>query len=64
VFIEDNKIVIVDYKTERVTGDIAEAVEKYRPQMELYKLAAQKIFGLQIYEVLMYFFDNGVAVVV
>jgi len=63
VFEEKGKLVIVDYKTERVTGELTELVEKYRPQMELYKIAANKIFRLQIDEVLIYFFDKGQVIV-
>ncbi|MDR2167207.1 MAG: helicase-exonuclease AddAB subunit AddA [Clostridiales bacterium] len=63
-FEENGQIVIVDYKTERIRGDIAEVVEKYRPQLEIYKLAAARIFGLKIQESCVYFFDRGRAVVV
>ncbi|MCL2169560.1 MAG: helicase-exonuclease AddAB subunit AddA [Defluviitaleaceae bacterium] len=64
IFEEMGKLVIVDYKTESIKGDIFTVVEKYRPQMELYKIAAKKIFSLQIDETLMYFFDKGQVAVV
>lgn len=62
-FEEGGKMVIVDYKTERITGDINIIVEKYRPQMELYHRAVEKIFPKKVGEKIMYFFDIGQAVV-
>ncbi|MCL2236562.1 MAG: UvrD-helicase domain-containing protein, partial [Defluviitaleaceae bacterium] len=63
-FEEGGKMVIVDYKTERVKEDLQEVVEKYRPQMELYHQAVEKIFLQDVGEKIMYFFDTGQAVVV
>ena len=41
----DGTIWIADYKTDQITSDQIESVkEKYRPQLEIYRRAAQKIF--------------------
>ena len=41
----DGKIWVVDYKTDKIpTGDTQQLVEKYRPQLAVYKSAAQKLF--------------------
>ena len=40
-FVEDGKLVIVDYKTDRV-GDIAKLVSLYKKQLELYKQAMEQ----------------------
>ncbi|MCL2620867.1 MAG: helicase-exonuclease AddAB subunit AddA [Defluviitaleaceae bacterium] len=63
-FEENGKMVIVDYKTERVKGDVGGIVEKYRPQMELYHQAVEKIFSQKVGEKIMYFFDTGQAIVI
>jgi len=59
IFEEGGALHILDYKTERVAGDLHDAAEKYRPQMELYQLAAEKIFGKKVSAKLVYFFDKG-----
>lgn len=63
-FEENGKMVIVDYKTERIREDIQLVVEKYRPQMELYTYAVEKIFPKKVEEKIIYFFDKGKSVVV
>ena len=58
VFKEDGQMVIVDYKTERVKGDLGEVALSYMAQMELYDYAVRKIFGGEVRERVIYFFDR------
>lgn len=52
-FVEDDEIVVVDYKTDRVkTGD--ELIEKYRVQLEYYAKALNMLTGLKIREKVIY----------
>ena len=60
---DGNDAVIVDYKTERVRGDVADAAARYLPQMELYQYAVERIFGARVVERVIYFFDRDVEVV-
>ncbi|MCL2397576.1 MAG: helicase-exonuclease AddAB subunit AddA [Defluviitaleaceae bacterium] len=62
VFEEAGGLVIVDYKTERVRGELAAVAEGYRLQMELYEYALEKIFGKRVVQRIIYFFDLGVGV--
>jgi ATP-dependent helicase/nuclease subunit A len=64
VFWEGDGAVIVDYKTERVPGDVAAAAQPYLPQMELYQYAVERIFGAKVVERVIYFFDRDVEVAV
>ena len=42
----DGSIWVVDYKTDKIpTGGLQTLLEKYRPQLEVYQQAAQKIFA-------------------
>jgi len=64
VFEEGGGMVIVDYKTERVRGDVQAAAQHYLPQMELYQYAVERIFGAQVVQRVIYFFDRDAEVVV
>lgn len=56
LFVEDGRIVIVDYKTDDVAPDaIGEAVESHRSQAEVYAAAAKKTTGLPLSEVVFVF---------
>ena len=57
VFEEGDGIVIVDYKTEKVVGDLTVAAEAYRPQLELYQYALERILGRTVKQRVIYFFD-------
>ena len=46
-YIEDEKVHIVDYKTDRVSGEEV-LIERYKKQLELYKEAVEKITGLSV----------------
>jgi len=49
VFIEDGQAVIVDYKTDWVEN-AAELAERYRPQLELYRMILEKSMGVKVKE--------------
>jgi ATP-dependent exoDNAse (exonuclease V) beta subunit len=56
LFVEDGRIVIVDYKTDAVSPDaIEEAVESHHNQAEVYAAAARKATGLDVSEVVFIF---------
>ncbi len=50
---EDDGLVIVDYKTDRVS-DVQELVKSYGTQLELYREAAGKLFGKPVKECIIY----------
>ncbi|MBQ3203047.1 MAG: helicase-exonuclease AddAB subunit AddA [Clostridia bacterium] len=63
VFREGDHLVLVDYKTDRVTAP-AELIDRYRSQLSFYKQALETIFDLPVTEMLLYSFalDKTVAV--
>lgn len=54
-FVENNKIVLVDYKTDNL-NDEKEFVRKYSTQLNYYKLALEKITGMEVKESIIYSF--------
>ncbi|MEW5897548.1 MAG: UvrD-helicase domain-containing protein [Bacillota bacterium] len=65
LLVEEDGLVIIDYKTDRLTEDeLPAATDRYRPQLALYARAAQKILGRPVREKYLYFFalDRAVAV--
>lgn len=59
-FLEDDEIVLIDYKTDYVPDDNPEAVkEKYRIQIEYYSKALERITGKRVKEKYVYLFWNG-----
>lgn len=52
-FFEDGGLVVLDYKTDRVKST-DELVERYRRQLEIYKIAAEQSFGVKVKETLLY----------
>lgn len=54
-FEENDKIVLMDYKTDRI-GSAKELVERYQVQLDYYKEALTKIRGKSVGEVLIYSF--------
>lgn len=54
-FVEDDGIVVLDFKTDRV-DNLSELVTTYGEQLEIYSVAAQKIFGKAIKERIIYSF--------
>lgn len=62
-FAEDNKWVVVDYKTDRVdAGSSPEAARKYAVQLNLYARALADITGLPVAEKWIYYLMAGQAV--
>lgn len=65
LFRHDGKLVLVDYKTDRVLehrGGIDGLTERYRFQLNLYARALEDILHEEIAEKWLYFFDGGHAV--
>lgn len=61
-FEEDGKLVLVDYKTDFVhnkTEDIESLASKYRPQLEYYARALEKMTSKKVKEKNLYFFSVG-----
>lgn len=57
-FIEDDEIVLLDYKTDRV-DDEEILIRRYRLQLELYKRALEAATNKKVKEVYIYSFDLG-----
>ncbi|MCL6447530.1 MAG: UvrD-helicase domain-containing protein [Armatimonadetes bacterium] len=65
LLVEEDGLVIIDYKTDRLTEDeLPAAADRYRPQLALYARAAQQILSRPVLEKYLYFFalDRAVAV--
>lgn len=61
----DNRLVLLDYKTDRILehrGGLQALTEMYRFQLELYAKALADIMGEPVQEKWLYFFDGGHAV--
>ncbi len=54
-FREDGHWVIVDYKTDRIEGDLQPYVEYYAPQVRLYALAWKRLLGEPVSEAILFF---------
>lgn len=64
-FQEGEELVLVDYKSDRVTPSNRDAlIDGYRVQIELYKNALEKILGRVVKASYLYLFDTGEAVLV
>lgn len=57
-FFENGKIVILDYKTDRVS-EASKLRELYHRQLEVYKIAAEESFNAEVSEMLLYSFALG-----
>lgn len=61
--VEEDGITVVDFKTDRVNPQGAsQRAEVYREQLETYKKALSRIFGIPVKETLLYFLTPGVSV--
>lgn len=61
-FYEDDKVVIIDYKTDKVIDGNLEAIKhEYSPQILSYKEAVEKITGKKVKACYLYLFDIGQA---
>ncbi len=59
----DGTVAVLDFKTDRVYGDrLAVRAEEYRPQVETYCMALERILGKKVSEKMLYFFSEGVTV--
>lgn len=56
-FIEDGEIVLVDYKTDYVADSVDTLVEKYTPQLAMYKEAIENITKKKVKETYIYSFN-------
>ncbi|AKL96784.1 ATP-dependent helicase/nuclease subunit A [Clostridium aceticum] len=61
-FQEEDRLVLVDYKSDRVVNTCEEIKKKYEVQLELYREALEKITGKNIKESYLYLFDRDEAV--
>lgn len=61
-FIENEKIILLDYKTDRVEEE-QELIDRYRVQLDHYKEALEKLTGKEVSEKLIYSFALGRVVV-
>lgn len=60
---ENGKLVIIDYKTDRVSGRaLYERAQLYAGQVRAYALAAERMLGLPVSECILYFLHTGEAV--
>ena len=60
VFETEHGLVVVDFKTDRVTGpELAQRAETYRPQLAAYTAALEKILEKPVTERILYFFTAG-----
>ena len=58
--LEDDGITVVDFKTDRVAEeDLPQTVERYRPQVETYREAMERIYERPVKKCLLYFFHLG-----
>lgn len=58
-FIEDDSIIIVDYKTDKINpSNEGLLVEEHKEQVKLYAEALEKITGIKVKEKYLYFFKN------
>ena len=59
----DGTVTVIDFKTDRVYGEkLHRRAEEYRPQVEAYCTALQRILEKPVSEKLLYFFSEGVTV--
>ena len=62
-FIEDEHIILIDYKTDRAKpGDEQSLVNRYRKQFELYRSALEKLLGRKVTEGWLYSLSLGQAI--
>ncbi len=64
LFVTDGKCYILDYKKESMAMSESELVEIYRPQLDMYEIAAEKITGCKVAGKYLYFLSRGKLAVV
>lgn len=60
--IDEDGITILDFKTDRISGNLKERTQYYRPQLETYAEALSKIYQLPVKKKILYFFHANTAV--
>jgi len=60
-YIKDGEAVLLDFKSDRVS-DIDDLTNRYRPQLELYKKALKKCFGVKCRRASIYYLDKNMEV--
>ncbi|GMQ58419.1 helicase-exonuclease AddAB subunit AddA [Vallitalea sediminicola] len=59
-FVEDDNIILVDYKTDYLKAEEQEVlIKRYKKQMELYTIALEKIMSMKVSEKILYAFSIG-----
>ena len=59
-FETEEGLVIVDFKTDRINpGEETQRAEVYRPQLEAYAHALERVLGKKVKEKILYFFATG-----
>ena len=62
-FVEDGKIILLDYKTDRAQkGDEQSLVNRYRKQFELYAAALERLLGMNVTQAWLYSLSLGEAI--
>ena len=62
-FVENGKIVLLDYKTDKVRTE-GELLQKYKKQLQLYQIAVERGMNLPVSEMYLYSFALGKQVAV
>ena len=56
--VDEDGLIIIDFKTDRVTDEtLPQRVEDYRPQVETYRDAMERIFEKKVKQTVLYFFS-------
>ena len=64
-FIEDDELVLVDYKTDYITAENRQSkIDSYRVQIHLYKQALERILQKRVKESYLYFLSSNEAVLI
>ncbi|MDR3178853.1 MAG: helicase-exonuclease AddAB subunit AddA [Oscillospiraceae bacterium] len=59
VFEENNKITVVDYKTDNIQNLSKNLMDSYLKQLKLYVLASEKCFGKKVNDAILYFLSTN-----
>ncbi|ADL51552.1 recombination helicase AddA [Clostridium cellulovorans 743B] len=60
IFVENDEIVIIDYKNDYVNDNIVDTIKtQYKTQLNYYKIAAEKILNKRVKNIYLYLFYSG-----
>lgn len=59
---KDGKIVLIDYKTDKIVENEQKTAQKYREQLKYYSIAIEKILKIPVKEAYIYLFETGNAI--